>query len=282
VLESNKQIELHGNTRLARIVYHRYWFYGSIIAQGFLKHFSPEFLFLHGDGNLRHSTVVFGLLYPIDAFFILLALVCIFTQKEKRVLILVACVLFAGVAPSIVTPTPHALRFLFALPALTLLSAFGVAEFTKRCRFKQLRARRVGTFLFYVLFVCTYVWYYHTQYPVKAAGDWQYGYKQMYEDVAREKRSGESVYVSREQGRPSMYYLFYSSYDPEKIQEAGPTLPKDQLELLRVDDYHFVDAIPQDAGLFATSQTKVDPKGSILDTVKSLDGSIIWVIWRRT
>ncbi len=204
------------------------------------------------------------------------------TKKEKRLIILIFSILFAAVAPSLVTPTPHALRFLFAVPAFTLLTAYGIADFTRRCRFNQLQARKMGVFLLYAIFVGAYLWYYHTQYPVKAASDWQYGYKQMYEAVAKEKKVGESVYVTREQGRPSMYYLFYSSYDPKKIQAAEPTLPKDQLELLQVDDYHFVDVLPQGKGLFATSKVKQDPKGIVLDTIKSLDGSIVWVIWRRT
>src|SRR6185369_14382350 len=93
VLMSNEQIAKYGNTRVAKILYHRDWYYGSIILQGFLKHFSPQFLFVRGDGNLRHSTVAYGLLYPIDAFFILVALGTFVIRRDKRGLLLVFCIL---------------------------------------------------------------------------------------------------------------------------------------------------------------------------------------------
>lgn len=281
VLASNAAIQAHGNTMIARILYHRYWFYSALVLRGFIAHFSPTFLFVRGDGNLRHSTVAFGLLYPLDVVFIIIALWHLLFRRNTKIAMLVVCVLFAAAAPSLVTPTPHALRFLFALPSFTLLTAFGVSEFTKKCQFNQLRARRVGVLLVYVCLVSVYLWYYHTQYAVKAASDWQYGYKQMYEAVGKDKKPGEKVFITREQGRPSMYYLFYSAYDPATLQKKEPSLPKDQLELLGIDDYSFVDAIPQENGLFVTSPTKVDPKAHVLDTIKSQDGKPVWIIWRR-
>ena len=281
VLQSNKQIVIHGNTKVARIMYHRYWFYGALVLRGYIAHFSPSFLFLRGDGNLRHSTVSFGLLYPLDAFFILLSVWYLVSRREKRLLILVLCVLFAGIAPALVAPTPHALRFLFALPGFTLLTAYGIREFTKHCRFNEVDIRRTGLTLLYAFLISAYLGFYYRSYAAKSAGDWQYGYKQMYEAVARDKKRGEDVYITREQGRPSMYYLFYSSYDPQVLQQKEPMLPKDQLELLQVDDYHFVDSIPQVNGLFVSSVGKVDPKAQVLDTIKSLDSSVVWVIWRR-
>lgn len=281
IIRSNEQIELHGNTPLARIIYHRYWFYGQMIANGFLSHFSPQFLFGRGDGNLRHGTVAFGLLYPMDAAFILMAAYYAVRKKERKILVVMIPLLIAGIAPSLVTPTPHALRFLFALPAFVLIAAYGVSEFTLKCQFNQLSARRTGIALMYAYFISAYLTYYYMKYPIKAAADWQYGYEQLYEVIAQEKLDSEQVYISREQGRPSMYYLFYSSYDPELLQRKEPALPKDQLELLQVDEYHFVDGIPQNKGVFATSKEKVDPKANILDTITRPDGSVVWVVWRR-
>lgn len=282
VLKSNKQIQQHGNTRLSRLVYNRYWYYGENVLKAFISHFSPQFLFVRGDGNLRHGTVVFGLLYPVDAIFILLAIGVMIRKKDKRLLMLFASLVFAGLSPSLVTPTPHALRFLFALPAFTLLIAFGITEFTRHCRFNQLTTRKVGVVLIYVFFVVSYLRYYHTQYPIKAAADWQMGYKEMYQKLKEIKKPEEKVYITTEYGRPSMYYLFYTSYDPAKEQILEPSLPKDQLELLRIDDYNFSKTIPQGvAGIFASSPQMTDQNAMVLATIKALDGSIVWQIWRR-
>lgn len=281
VLASNKQIQLHGNTAVSRLVYHRFWFYGGMIVKNYVSHFSPQFLFQKGDGNLRHGTVAFGLLYPVDALFLVIALARLIVTKDRKVLLPVVSILLAGIAPSLVTPTPHALRFLFAAPGFVMLTAYGIVVATRHCRFNQLLLRRAFVVLVYIIVAFTYLRYYHTVYPVKAASDWQYGYKELYALLHTEKKPGEAVYVTREQGRPAMYYLFLTSYDPATLQRAESTLPKDQLELLAVDDYHFVDAIPSTPGLFATSPAKKDPQAREIGVIQDLSGKIVWSVWRR-
>lgn len=282
VLESNKQIELHGNTKLAHIVYNRYWYYGAIALKAFVSHFSPDFLFVRGDGNLRHGIAVMGLLYPIDAFFLIVATGAMLLKRERKLILLLLCLACAGIAPALVTPAPHALRFLFALPTFTLFTAYGIVEFTRHCRFNQLTARKIGVGMIYLLCFLLYVRYYYRAYPIKAAADWQYGYQQLYQTVSTLKKPGEKVYITTEYGRPSMYYLFYTAYDPAKEQAAEPHVPKDQLELLQVDDYYFLKIVPSGvSGLVASSPHLVDANATILATIKSLDGATVWVIWRK-
>lgn len=78
-----------------------------------------------------------------------------------------------------------------------------------------------------------------------------------------------------------MFYLFYSQYDPQSIQRKEKALPKDQLELLQIDEYYFVDGIPSDTGLFATSPEKGHAHSTIISTIYAPDGSIVWEVWRR-
>lgn len=280
VLESNKQIALHGNTRIAKLLYHRYWYMAGEVISGYISFFNPTFLFEKGDGNLRHSVVLFGLLYPVEALTILTGLLFIVVRKDKVALFAIVWILVATIAPSLVTPTPHGLRFLLASPAFAFLSAYGVWELVEMKK----SWLRIAVFILVVVFVIScsmYVNYYHTRYPVAAQGDWQYGYQQLYAALSHFKKPGEQVYVTREQGRPSMYYLFYTSYNPVALQKIEPTLPKDQLELLQVGDYHFVDGLPPGKGIFATSLKKVPAHVDILTNIRGLDTSIIWVVWRR-
>lgn len=279
VLESNAAIAAHGNTKLARIMYHRYLFFLPIVLKGYASHFSPVFLFVRGDGNLRHGTAFFGLMYPIDALLILVTLVAfvlqarLSTKHPKALGLVIVWIMLAAVPASLVLPTPHALRFLIAAPGFALLVGYALALLPKKVL--------ALTIVVYGLFAASFVWYYHVTYPIKAAADWQYGYVPMYQAVARYKQASEPVYITRDEGRPSMYYLFQTAYDPAQLQSQESKLPKDQLELLRVGDYHFVDGLPQTSGLFVTPQSKVDPKATVLDTIKRLDGSVVWVIWRR-
>lgn len=294
VLKSNAQIAKHGNTLITRLQYHRYWYYGQVILQSWASHFSPQFLFVRGDGNLRHFSGRFGLLYPLDAVFLVSA-VCmaafILFKKTKRSktetasLIAVLCCIgwigLAAVAPSLVKPSPHALRFLFAAPAFSLLTAVGISFLLSNTPKKMKGLVTIAIVVAYLYFVISLIHWLIAIYPSRAAKDWQYGYKQVYEVLESEKKEGERVYMTREEGRPAMYYLFFSSFDPEVLQETTYDFPKDQLELLQVHDYFFVDALPIVPGLFATSPVHVDPQGEILDTIRRPDGSTVWVVWRR-
>lgn len=288
VLKSNDQIHKHGNTLSARFFYHRYWYYGQAILQGFLRHFSPEFLFVRGDGNLRHWNGRYGLLYPLDSIFITVALVLLVAHKQKNlqrnrlaISALLIWILLAAIPPALVKPTPHALRFLFAVPSFCLLAAVGIMASVKIVPKKGVRLFALAIILAYAYLFISFFHWNNNIYPVRAAKDWQYGYREVIMALAREKLSGEKIYITRDEGRPSMFYLFFSRYDPAKIQIDGPSLPKDQLELLRVDDYHFVDTLSSSPGLYATPENKVDPKAHILDTIRRPDGSVVWVVWRR-
>jgi hypothetical protein len=271
------------------LVYHRFWFYAQIVISGWASHFSPEFLFVRADGNLRHWNGFYGPLYVLDAVFITVALVVfLLSIKRKKYRkyfaplgIILVWIILAGIPAALVRPVPHALRFLFAAPGFILLSAFGVVSIFDLVPQKMKMIFAAAVVIGYIYLFGSYFYWYQNIYPAKASQDWQYGYAQVFEFLKTEKRAGESVFMTREEGRPSMYYLFYSKYDPAKIQAMGAILPKDQLELLRVDDYNFVDVLPDKPGLYATSELKVPKGAKVLNTVKRLDGSIVWQVWRR-
>lgn len=289
VLKSNAQISSHGSTFVARLVYHRYWYYAQTLIQGWLKHFSPEFLFVRGDGNLRHWNGRYGMLYPMDLIFVVIALFSLVMAHRQRslrgtrvpLLLIVGWIMLAAVPPSLVKPTPHALRFLFAAPAFALLSAVGISLLMQGISKRVTKIFIIVLVFAYAYLFGSYFFWYMNIYPSRAANDWQYGYEQVFDAVKREKKVGEKVYMTRDQGRPSMFYLYFNSYDPAKIQTAGVSLPKDQQELLQVDDYYFVDALPSIPAIYATPLNGVDPQAKVLDTIRRPDGSVVWVVWRK-
>lgn len=291
ILDSNAAISAHGNTVFARLMYHRYWYFSEIISKQWVAHFSPSFLFVRGDGSYRHGGWT-GLLHPLDGVFIVISLAAYLVTLKKipqskviainhPALILLLWIGLAALPAALVRPAPHALRFLFACPAFALLSGFGAVQLQKRLKSHTPRIAVWLLVCVYLFSVTSYLYRYYSVYPVIAANDWQYGYQQLYDALGKEKRAGEQVYVTREQGRPAMYYLFYSRFDPAKLQSMEMSLPKDQLELLQIEEYHFIDANGSEKGLFATSAEKVDPKATVVSSIIRPDGTIAWMIWRR-
>ena len=131
-------------------------------------------------------------------------------------------------------------------------------------------------------------------YPIVAAGEWQYGYQEMVAKVSEyaSKNPQTQIIVSREAGRPAMYFWFYGKVDPVRVQQLSKTSSqKDQSELLSFDEYRFVrdsseavTIMPQgEKTLFVgpasweSSLAETDK----LDEIKTLDGSVAWVLLEK-
>lgn len=302
IQKSNAAIQASGNTLLSKLLFHRYRYFAEVIVNQFFSHFSIPFLFVRGDGNLRHGTGNVGLLYPIEGIGIAVALLIGIARVVKKfrvqlplrlqqmldhrirlasLFLVVLWIVIAGVAPSLVTPAPHALRFLFAAPAFAILTSIGLLSLLDR------RAVKVQLLLLslvvggYIFFTARFLSWSVLAYPVTSANDWQFGYNELFTTLEKQKLAGEKVYVSRYQGRPSMYYLFFSRFDPASLQQLEPNLPKDQLELLQVQDYYFIDGVGSLPGLYATSPEAVPAQATVTAMIRRPDTTTVWVIWRQ-
>ena len=193
-------------------------------AKNYLLHISPDFLFLHGDQNLRHNPVGVGqeqwMLFPLFLFGFIRAI----RKRQFIDQILLAWFLCFPVAASCTRESvPHALRSVFAVPVLQLLAAYGIME----CRdyLEKLQSRFSSGFLstlryswisFYFLFSLIFVFDLFCRYPVYAAVDWEYGYRDAMQWWQKNKQDGDLTVVSGLAEYPQAFFLFYNHYPPEK------------------------------------------------------------------
>ncbi len=241
IQESNALREQAGNTIMARLIYHRYWFYAREILQNMLSHFNLDFLFISGDVNPRHSIQAFGHFYHFEVVFLLLGMFALFKKKAQKKWLLGSWIFITLIPVSLTKTTPHALRILPMMPAMILILGFGLVEFVKLFKFKKiLSLLLVAAYLFEI------AWYAHDYlyvYPQQYSREWQAGYKEIVADINQQRQANPDkiIYVSREKGRPAMYYWFYSQTDPKKIQAANETAAKDQGEFLEFENLRFGD-----------------------------------------
>lgn len=282
IQESNRLREESGNSVLSRILYHRYVLFADMALTQYVKNFSPTFLFLDGDVNPRHGTGEFGVLYQWE-FPVILAAVYFMLRKRKVDSILPLVWIGISALPVALTNlSPHTLRFASASPAFALLSGYGLYSIYRALPKNFHRLFTSSIILIVIGSLAMYLHFYYTHYPVLSAKEWQYGYEQLYSTLASLKINGQHVYVTREQGRPSMYYLFFSKADPSHVQSQDSIVEKDQGELLQVDEYYFVDKLePESGALVASSEEKRNPQSTELATVKLPSGEIVWSIWRQ-
>ena len=110
------------------------------LAWGFVQqlaaHFSPRFLLLSGDRNLRHSIQTFGMLDAVTALGVVISVVWLvralvrrtaLNDPERTIVLLSVLGVVAGVVPSALTwsAVPHGVRALGAWPFFASLAGFG-------------------------------------------------------------------------------------------------------------------------------------------------------------
>jgi hypothetical protein len=296
IQESNRLKELNGNSLLARAMYHRYVLFGGKIAEQFFSHFNLSFLFVTGDANPRHSTQYFGLFYPFDVVFMLAGAWWAIKYLPKQPKQLLGAWLIFGILPSsLAVGVPHALRILPVAPVFLLTIVLGVWQVIAWLQVATLKVlpslKRllilwpIAAVMLYLLVFAAFYRHLLFVYPQRFAVEWQYGYSQMVAAIEqlREENPDLPIYITREYGRPAMYYWFYTKTDPTLVQQLNSTVKKDQGEYLEFDNLHFVrslDEVTTTPAIVAGSpgQLAQFKKAEKLTNVPDLAGQVIWSI----
>lgn len=258
VEQSNEVIQTYNGSLPIRLLHHRYWYYAGAVLENVFDHTDLDFLFLTGDTNHRHSTQLFGQLLVATLPFLLLGLYALFaTYKEKNLpfIILISWWWLAVHVPVALTKTtPHALRTLAVAPLYAVLIGVGIAFFIKQTKefiiknsylqkradmLKNIMIVLIGSMIAVNFFV--FSWHYIRVYPQQTQSEWQYGYKEMIHKVLeyQQTHQRDTIAISRENGRPAMYYWFYSNTPPQAVQDFADKTTYDQGEFLTYDQLIF-------------------------------------------
>jgi 4-amino-4-deoxy-L-arabinose transferase-like glycosyltransferase len=280
IIKSNQLIQEDGNTWLAKIVHHRFWQYSNIILGHYLDHFNFDFLFLSGDNNPRHSIQLVGELYLVQLPLFLLGLYYIFKQKPISFLPLILWLVIAPIPAALTTATPHVLRSLPLVIPFSIISALGLLQLIK-LKFWRYLMVILGAGLIFEL--SRYLYIYHLDYPRVYSSHWQYGYQSAVSYINENFSQYDHIYFTRELGRPSIYYWFYSRTDPAEVQAANNVVSKDQGEYLEYGKLNFQLAHNQQ---FPAKSLIIAGPGDILaatfiKSIKALDGRIIFNLYQN-
>lgn len=209
------------NSPIAKLIYNRRIVYVDQSVKGYLAHFSPKFLFLEGDGNLRHGVPGVGIFYIWGILFIILGIFALTKLERKKALGILAWILIAPIPAAFSVPAPHALRSLSMIPMLQLLIALGafwvIFKVGEKYR-AALSAIIIGICLFFVI---NYLSIYFGGYGNKSSSDWADGYKQLTTYVFENENKYDKILISGHYWQPYVYFLFYKKYDPSMFQNSG-------------------------------------------------------------
>ena len=233
---------------LPRLIHNKVTYITYYFAKNYLAHFTPEFLFVSGAPHKQHHVQNIGELYWFQAPFLILGLLCLFKMKHIFKGLLLSWLLLAFIPVAITGDSiPHALRTLIAAPFYQLISAFGFIIFLKWIKKSSKGVQTVIISLLIISIGFTLKYYldqYYSIYPNLYSRDWQYGYKQAVDYIAKHKDEYDEIIFPRHYGEPHMFTLFYLNYDPAKYQN-NPNLDRfetyDWVRVLHFDKFYFPD-----------------------------------------
>lgn len=254
----------------------------------FFNHFSGRFLFFAGDwANPRHTPPYQGVLVIGDIVFIIFGVVAFLRDKiSKEKLFIVLWLLLAPLPAILSRDQVHAVRsFQLSIPLIIIIS-FGV--------YKLLTSyKKLFMFLIIPVYLATYIYFldsYFVHNPKLKSQYWEYGYKQMVEDITPIQNNYHEVIIQQSFDQPYIYFLFYNKYDPAKWQRQAKLI-QDSADVGHVDhlDNICFCAIDWsrdrgDHGDLVVGDPKVippldsnDPKEfTLIDEIKYLNGVTAW------
>ncbi len=263
ILQSNKRIELDGNTFWAKKIHHRYLGHTLNFLKHYFDHFKGDYLFLSGDINPRLSVRFVGELYFVELPFFLAGLAYLANSiKKKNSKLILFWFLVAPIPAATARETPHALRTLSILPTPQIITALGVYQIfliSKISLKKNLRKTILGLVcLGFLLNLVYYLYAYYFLFPQKYLGEWMPSYKTLVKYISEVQDEFQTIIVTKNYGRPYIYFLFYNQYSPKKFQ----------LEAQREKDWFgFWQVLGFDKFIFTDDLKKIPSTGKILLTL---------------
>jgi len=190
---------------------------GSNILANYLANYSLSYLFSKGDLNPRSQIPGSPQLFPVDAVFILLGLIYIFKNKDRKYLFILVALVLAPIPAAITKEVPHALRSILMAPILATVAAMGIYFLLGYVK-KYGKLALVVIVFIYLDFFGSYFYQFISRYNDLSSGDWQYPYKEIFTN----QKSGA---VTDEYGQPYIFALFYTKTDPKVFLETKQLNP---------------------------------------------------------
>ncbi|MBI2196670.1 glycosyltransferase family 39 protein [Candidatus Daviesbacteria bacterium] len=183
-----------------------------IVALNYIQNFLPDFLFLHGDGQVRHNPAEMGGFFWVDILFLIIGLVYLYKSDKKLLAYLFGWILIAPSATGLVGG-PHALRSSLLLPPLLILTGIGLSRLLSiKNKFSPVIIALLAT-LFLIQFVYLVDRFYFVA-PQKNARFWSYPAKEAVTLALKNQQKFDYIILSNDIDNMEFAYPAYAKLDP--------------------------------------------------------------------
>ena len=287
---TNRWMVQDNNAWWSRIIHNRRIQFALLFLEHYFHHFEGKFLFISGDGNPKFSLQDVGELYLFDLPFLLAGVYFLIRKKERAAFPIFWWLLTAPIPAATARETPHALRILDSLPTWQIITAYGFLTSVSSIKYQvSSKIQKYSIFSFCFLFLLFNFFYYlhnyYTHYPTEFSGEWQYGYREMIEVISKIERNYEKVVVTKNLGRPYIYFLFYKQYSPQKFWQDKDKVEKEPAGFINVTGFDKYEFRPIDweketeKTLFAMTPSEVPDEAHIIKIIYRLNGKPALVLF---
>lgn len=226
------------------------------ISTNYLNAFSPQFLFIDGDPNPRHSIPAMGNFYKYQIIFLLIGAIVFFSSKSFDIRYKALVGLWLLIAPLTPALTKdggfHSIRLIFMLPPLIFLIATGMYGVYTRIYERLKSIYIVVLILVGLISFMIYQHDYWVHYPWETERWWQSGTRSAIKSITKENQNFPSVIISNANEPMLLFFLGWSEYSPERFRQQYPLTEEDLVGFGKVsilDKYKFT-PIGKDIGLY--------------------------------
>jgi len=214
----------HGNVKLInRAMHNRRVLYALSWMEKYTSHFNLNFLFINGDEVPRSKNPDMGQMYLIELPFLFLGLYSLLKSQSSKALknLVIIFLLISPLASSLTFQAPSALRALPMVIPLSILVALGLSEVKNEILI-------IFIFFSYLVSGIYYLDSYYIHAPRRYSFAWNRGFSEIIPFIESQKNNYQNIYLTDKYDQPYILYLFYSKYDPVKIQSQIKLTPPDK------------------------------------------------------
>lgn len=210
----------------SRLVYNKLTVGIKEITSQFLNYLSPQFLVNNGDDNIRFGFPGVSPITPIEYVFVFVGIYYLFKNKEKWKNLILLMLVFSPISGALSWNGLSVTRTIFIFIPILIISSYGIVNFFNKKKLFYL----LICLLIYFSFLF-YSWdFYLNHYPMRATvlRSWQAGYKELISYVKKNYNKYDHFYVTKKNGQPYIFFLFYLKFPPEEYQKLAKLSPPDE------------------------------------------------------
>ncbi|MCH7641369.1 glycosyltransferase family 39 protein [Patescibacteria group bacterium] len=202
----------------ARLAHNKATFFIGRFAKNWVSHFTTDFLFIRGGSNYQFSIPGHGLLYSINAIFLVVGIFYLLKKRTRESMLVLGWFFLGPVASSLTREAPHVLRSITILPAPMIIAAIGVVAAWNWIKKRNENFAKVLLPVYLIVLLFHFENYAQkavVEYRDRYSWAWQYGYEQVVDYTKANYDDYDKIIVTKKYGEPHEFFLFFWPWIPD-------------------------------------------------------------------